>query len=486
MVQPLSRSAARGATLVLVALALVAALLSLHAVPALAQTTMPKADATLRVIHASPGAPPMDVLVDGQPIMQHIAYGTASDYLTFTADQHRLQIVPTGQTANAAVVDQTVDAGPGAAYILAVYGLLNDIKGAVYDVDLSEIEPGHARVRTINFSPDAGAIDLVETGGDEWFDNVALGAASDYRDTQPGTYSVDLRGDQDRVLKTVSDLTFDETRVYDIVVFGQVADNSLTVQNLVTTVSPPCSEVLKIEGQGSDSCIRLVHAAPDAPPVDVYLNEAQVTKNLAYGAATEYVAVPSGGGRAVQIVPTGAPKEQAVISTNLDFDPGQAYEMLVTGSGNDLQLTITGTDLRPLAAGQARIRLVHASPDAGAIDLGVKGNDQNLFSGVNFRDATHYLVLDAGDYQLEIRPGGDNMTVALQSNATFQEGITYDLILLGRPSDRSLALLNLAATVGIQTGAVATPVVVSSETPLAATVVPSPIGTVTGTPVAKG
>ena len=44
---------------------------------------------------------------------------------------------------------------PGQAYLLAVFGLLNEIGGAVYEVDLSEIEPGMARVRLLNFSPDA-------------------------------------------------------------------------------------------------------------------------------------------------------------------------------------------------------------------------------------------------------------------------------------------------------------------------------------------
>src|SRR5918995_246027 len=182
MLQPRSQSAARVVTMVLVAVALVAALLPLEASPVMAQDDNPEADATLRVIHASPGAPEVDVLLDGQMLLQGLAYGTASNYATITPEEHRLQVVPTGQTADAAVVDETIDAAPGQAYFLAVFGLLNDIGGAVYDVDLSEIEPGNARVRLINFSPDGGAIDLLETGGDEWFGDVDLGEASDYRD----------------------------------------------------------------------------------------------------------------------------------------------------------------------------------------------------------------------------------------------------------------------------------------------------------------
>jgi hypothetical protein len=476
----------RGFGMVVVVLALVAGLLPLGASPVMAQDDTAEADATLRVIHASPGAPEVDVLLDGQPLLQGVAYGTASNYSTMTPEEHRVQIVPTGQTADAAVVDETIDAAPGQAYLVAVFGLLNDIGGAVYDVDLSEIEPGNARVRLINFSPDAGAVDLLETGGDEWFGDVDLGEASDYLDIAPATYSADVRGDDDRVLLTVSELPFEETRVYDVVVLGQIADDSVELQSLVTTVSPSCGEVLGLEGSSNDACVRLVHAAPDAPPVDIYLNDAQIAQNLEFGTATEYVMAPSGADRGVRVTATGTPVEEAIIDTSLDFDPGQAYEILVTGAGDDLETTITGTDLRPLAQGQARLRVINASPDAGAFDVGIAGDEENLFEDVDFGDATDYVVLDAGDYSFEVRPGGEDMTVALQSDATLEEGVTYDLVALGRPDDQTLTLLALTAPVEIQTGDVATPEAAAEDAAIAETVVPEAIEDVEASPTPAG
>ncbi len=481
MMQALLRGSARFAALAIVALALVVALVPLPPMPLAAQEVA-EADATLRVVHASPGAPEVDVLLDGQPVLEGIASGTASEYVTISPEEHRIQVVPTGQTADAAVVDETLGAAPGRAYLLAVFGLLNEIGGDIYDVDLGEIEPGNARVRLLNLSPDAGDIDLLETGGDEWFGNVALGAVSDYRDVAPGSYSADLRGTDDRVLQTVTNLTFDDARVYDVVALEQLADDSLEVQSLVTTVSPGCAEVLGIEGSEFDACVRLVHAAPDSPPVDVYINDAQISQNLEFGTATEYAAVPSGGGRGVRVTATGAPIEEAIIDAGLDFDEGQAYEILVTGAADNLELTITGTDLRPVAAGQARVRVIHASPDAGVIDVGVEGSEENLFAGVDFRNATGYIIVDAGDYPIEVRPGGEDMTVALQSDATFEEGITYDLVALGRPDDQTLTLLALMAPVAIQTGDIATPETATEEESIAETVVPEAIEDVEASP----
>jgi len=482
MLQSLWRGSGRFAALVAVALTLVVAPIPILPMPVAAQEVA-EADANLRVIHASPGAPEVDVLVDGQPLIEGLAYGTTSEYMAISPEEHRIQVVPTGQTADAAVIDEELGAAPGAAYILAVYGRLNEIAGDIYEVDLSDIEPGNARVRLLNLSPDAGEIDLLETGGDEWFGNVAAGEVTDYRDVVPGTYSADLRGEDDRVLQTVSDLTIEETRAYALVVIGQVADESLELQTLITTVSPPCAEVLGIDGAGSDACVRLVHAAPDAPPVDIYINDAQIAQNLVFSSATEYVAVPSGGGRGVRVAATGTPIEEAIIDAGLDFDPGQAYEILVTGAGDDLELMTTGTDLRPVSAGQARIRVVHASPDAGVIDVGVEGAEENLFEGADFRNATEYLIIDAGEYPIEVRPGGEDMTVALQSDATFDEGVTYDLIALGRPDDQSLTLLALMAPVAILTGDVATPdAATTDESSIAETVVPEAIEDVETSP----
>src|SRR5262245_15382354 len=124
-----SRFGAHSVGVVLLAIAIATSALSFSAWTAKGQD-QPAADATLRIIHASPGAPEVDVLIDGQPVIEGLAYGTATHYANITPQEHRLQVIPSGQTANAAVVDETLDAAPGGAYLLAMFGLLNDIQGA--------------------------------------------------------------------------------------------------------------------------------------------------------------------------------------------------------------------------------------------------------------------------------------------------------------------------------------------------------------------
>ena len=67
-------------------------------------------DATLRIVHASPGAPAIDVLVDGQPFATNVAFGVATDYAPIPAGDYKVQVVATGQTADTAVIDMDLEA----------------------------------------------------------------------------------------------------------------------------------------------------------------------------------------------------------------------------------------------------------------------------------------------------------------------------------------------------------------------------------------
>src|ERR1700759_2116269 len=88
-------AAVRGlAAFLLIAGALVAVFAHTGSVQAQDET---KTDATVRVVHASPGAPNVDVLIDGQPVVQNLAFGSATEYFPVSSGDHKIQITPTGQ-----------------------------------------------------------------------------------------------------------------------------------------------------------------------------------------------------------------------------------------------------------------------------------------------------------------------------------------------------------------------------------------------------
>jgi hypothetical protein len=411
-------------------------------------------DATVRVVHASPGAPNIDVLVDGQPIVQDLAFGAATEYFALPDGDHKIQVVPTGQTADAALIDSDLNVDAGDAYIFVAMNRLNDIEGKVFDVDLDDLDAGKARVRVIHASPDAGEVDISVTGGDEWFGGVNFEDATDYKEVDAGTYSLDVKGEDDRVLLTAQNLEIADGDVYDVVALGQIADNTLALLPLVTTVAVPCAGVLGLEGGSEDSCIRVVHAAPGTSEADVYLNDSPIIQGLAYGTATEFIAVPDSDDHNFQLVAAGGtPGDGDLLQDDLDFDSRDAYEVVITGNPDDLEIKTAKLDLSPLPDGQARVRFIHASPDAEGVDVAIADGD-NIFEGVDYRDITDNSTIDAGSYTLQLKKDD---TVALSGDVTFEAGMVYDVIAVGRTDDNSLTLLVLSATALVREGEVATP-----------------------------
>ena len=78
-----------------------------------------------------------------------------------------------------------------------------------------------------------------------------------------------------------------------------------------------------------------------------------------------------------------------------------ALAMLAAGCGDDTPTP--GQDT-------AQIRVIHASPDAPAVDVYAKGNSTPLFTNVKYGDTTALKTVDAGTVQVELRAAGTAAT----------------------------------------------------------------------------
>jgi hypothetical protein len=63
-------------------------------------------------------------------------------------------------------------------------------------------------------------------------------------------------------------------------------------------------------------------------------------------------------------------------------------------------------DTEEPAPGAARVRVVHASPDAPAVDIYAAGVAAPLFSDLSYGEASAYIEVPEGAYTLEVRPAG--------------------------------------------------------------------------------
>ena len=173
-----------------------------------------------------------------------------------------------------------------------------------------------------------------------------------------------------------------------------------------------------VTGPVTTAQLRVVHASPDAPNVDVLVDNAAVLTNVAYKAASSYLEVPSGS-RNLKVRATGT--STVVIDQNGTLAQNSFYTVLATGRVASIAPVVLTDDQTSPASGNVRLRLVHASPTAGNVDIYVTAPTADIatatptLANVAFRAASNYLEVPAGTYRVRITPAGSK-TVAIDAN----------------------------------------------------------------------
>ncbi len=164
------------------------------------------------------------------------------------------------------------------------------------------------------------------------------------------------------------------------------------------------------EGNMGGARVRVVHASPDAPAVDVWVEGSLVFENVAFEDITDLVEVPAGTYN-VQVVPHGSTMP-VVIEADLDLAAATDYTVVATDFlANITPIIMTAGGGTP-ADGNAWVRFFHGSPDAPAVDIAVAGGGPVLFSDEAFQEFSEYVEVPAGSYDLDVRIAG-TMDVAL-------------------------------------------------------------------------
>jgi hypothetical protein len=158
----------------------------------------------------------------------------------------------------------------------------------------------------------------------------------------------------------------------------------------------------------SNSLVKVIHASPDAPGVDLLVDNAIAGTNLTFPNNTGYLTVPSGT-RNVKVNVTGT--STTVIEANLDLMTNKNYSVFAVNSVANIEAIVIGDDLTLPAQGKAHVRFIHLSPDAPAVDVTLTDGTV-VFGNKSFKEFTAFTPLDARSYDLEVRVAGTT-TVAL-------------------------------------------------------------------------
>lgn len=190
--------------------------------------------AYVSIYHASPNVPEVDVYVDERPV-NSLEFTDYTGYLNFYTGDRHFEVNPFN--ANNTLIDTTVTLVDGGFYSMFIVNNLSNVEVLTVRDSASAPAEGKAKIRFINLSPDATALDVtLNDGSDPMFTNQLFKAPSDFTEVDAEEYSfaVNATGGSDELIST-SDIQIHPGRFYTVIARGFVNppagnDNTLSVE----------------------------------------------------------------------------------------------------------------------------------------------------------------------------------------------------------------------------------------------------------------
>ncbi|MCU0626788.1 MAG: DUF4397 domain-containing protein [Gemmatimonadaceae bacterium] len=199
-----------------------------------------------------------------------------------------------------------------------------------------------------------------------------------------------------------------------------------------------------------DARARVVHLVPDGPLLDFRINDAlrDPQRALGYGAVVDYTNLPA---QTTVVTAQQAPSTNRdtpvplLTSSRIDLVAGLDYSFVVTGRVTAPAVTETptftvyaDTNTAP-PAGTARVRVLHASPDAGGVDVyllppgttTIAAGTAPTVPGIAFR-SRRVVTPTAGSYAVIVTAVGERTVVlARRDNVAIVAGSGVTVALRG-------------------------------------------------------
>jgi hypothetical protein len=110
-------------------------------------------------------------------------------------------------------------------------------------------------------------------------------------------------------------------------------------------------------------------------------------------------------------------------------EAGKFYSVAAIAKLADIKLAVM-EDNGKGEDGKSMVRVAHFAPDAPAVDVSPKGGDP-LFSNLEFSKVSDYGTLDAGTYDLGVRPAGATDVVKAFDGVILDSGKNYTALAMG-------------------------------------------------------
>ena len=194
--------------------------------------------------------------------------------------------------------------------------------------------------------------------------------------------------------------------------------------------------VISIMGCGDDddyARVRVIHGSYDAPPVNVYVGGLKKISGLSYGESSGYGRVGAGN-RGVEVTPA-SDTDDIRIDAVLKLGENKRITVYAVDELNLIE-PIVSFDDRKASAGKAKVRFIHASPDAPDVDIKLNAGDGPVvFDDTTFGTIEDYIEVDPGAYTFVVTLFNSDDEVIKFNPVTLQADTVYTVVALGTFND---------------------------------------------------
>lgn len=400
------------------------------------------ANIRVRPVHLAPAVGQVDIwnipeTGDPAPLYTDVDFKAAGEYMDLPAGAYKLGFdVDNDQVPD--LVFQTPDLAAGTVLNLFAVSDGDDVfliaqteDGTTARIDPLPAEP-MAMIRAIHLSPDAPAVDIFANETEPAvFTGLAFPQGTEYLQVPPGNWNFDISPTETGLAGSVldtGDLELSDGVHYTAVAYDVVG--SLKVMPLVDDFD---------DLEAGKFRVRAIHTAAGIGQVDIWNipevgDPTPLYTDVDFGAVSDYVDLAAGSYTiGFDIDDDGNPD---AVFTTPDIEAGTVINLFAVKNGEDVFLIAQlndGTTVRidpPVTPPKARLRAIHLSPDAPAVDIFANALTDASIVGLEFPESTEFLFLEAGEYFFDIAPAdsGIESSVLTTGNLTLDQDTFYTAV----------------------------------------------------------
>jgi hypothetical protein len=445
----------------------------------------------LQIIAASVDAPPIDVLLDGQPFVTHLDYGQGTGEKPITPTSHSLTVqVETPGASTTVIGPTTLDAAANMDYVVAIEGNLGGVQApglslVIFSHELAVVPSQSARIQVLSVygsidvylsapgasfssatklgtAPGGGSFGPMEVSGEVW-----LSAGGDSR-------AIPLTGGTDLVISVLPPFLAPGDPYLPLPACCYFAVSAVDAFGQSSWLLGP--------GLLGDPAVRFINDSPGAPALAVTANgnlTDPVVSALAYEQSTTYVRgalprpfngplytgnftqgplpaplaeVKPGIYRYEFFVTPTSNLSDVLASQAVDLEVGTFYSLYALGPLAQIVPFITRDDVRPYST-QARLRFIQGSPSAQLVDVYLTASGAGIattaptFSAMPFAADTGYVSYVQGSYDLTVTLAGSKTPIIGPTSVTLTNFGVYTAVARDAPGGGApYGLINLDDT----------------------------------------